>query len=251
MPSQLCRYSSEALICWLHFARIYRVSISDATCWTVIRRAAAGNDGDRSLFVRRYTPVIRAYLDARWRGRPLLSEVDDAIQEVFWDCFRENGALARADPDRPRGFRPFLHGVVRNIALRVERKHARTRERQAPTGFDPDRIASDEESLSRIFDRAWARAIMREAADEQARMARQEGAEAERRVDLVRLRFHEGMPIREIATLWQIEATKLHREYAKARREFRAALYEVVAFHHPGTPTEIERECIELLNLVR
>ena len=56
--------------------------------------------------------------------------------------------------------------------------------------------------------------------------------------------------IREIARLWAADPAELHREYARARREFKAALAEVVAFHHPGSAAAIERECAELLALL-
>ncbi len=38
-----------------------------STCWTVIQGAAAGRGDDRDQFARRYAPVVRAYLGARWR----------------------------------------------------------------------------------------------------------------------------------------------------------------------------------------
>ena len=109
---------------------------------------------------------------------------------------------------------------------------------------------ADEESQARLFDRAWARSLLREAARRQEDHARRTGAAALRRVELLRLRFHEGLPIRAIAARWQIEAATLHRDYARARQEFKTALAEVVGFHHPGTPAEIERECVNLLSLL-
>jgi hypothetical protein len=66
-------------------------------------------------------------------------------------------------------------------------------------------------------------------------------------VELLRLRFQDGLPIREIARRWGADAAALHHEYAKARQEFQAALLEVVAFHHPGTPAEVEQACANLL----
>src|SRR5262245_35421833 len=68
---------------------------SASTCWTVIRAAAAGSPDERTQFVDRYAPVIRTYLAARWRSCPLTQEIEDAIQEVFIDCFRQNGVLER------------------------------------------------------------------------------------------------------------------------------------------------------------
>jgi hypothetical protein len=69
-------------------------------------------------------------------------------------------------------------------------------------------------------------------------------------VELLRLRFHDGLPIREIARLWQADPAKLHHEYATARQEFLAALRDVVAFHHPGPSAEIDRVCADLIQLL-
>src|SRR5215510_9260970 len=80
----------------------------ETTCWSLIEGAAAGNADDRARFAHRYAPVVRAYLCARWRGSPHLQDVEDAVQEVFIACFREGGVLARADPTRGGGFRPYL-----------------------------------------------------------------------------------------------------------------------------------------------
>jgi hypothetical protein len=35
-----------------------------------------------------------------------------------------------------------------------------------------------------------------------------------------------------------------------ARHEFKAALLEVVAFHHPGSPAEVEQEAATLLKVL-
>jgi RNA polymerase sigma-70 factor (ECF subfamily) len=220
------------------------------TCWTIIRGAAAGGAEDRDRFARRYAPVVRAYLAARWRSGVLLAEIDDGVQEVFVECFRAGGVLENADADRAGGFRPFFYGMVRNVALRIETRRARAREQQSPSGVDLEAVATSEEGLSRVFDRAWAKAILREAGEAQAERAQQAGEAATRRLELLRLRFHEGLPIREIARRWNADAAALHHEYARAREEFRAALVEVVAFHRPGSPAEVERECSELLALL-
>src|SRR5437870_13493007 len=109
-------------------------SATESTCWTLTRGAAAGDAADRDAFGRRYAPVVRAYLAARWRHTPLRQHLDDAVQDVFLACFRAGGALDRADADRG-DFRPFLYGVARNVALRYEASHARRREQQPPSRF--------------------------------------------------------------------------------------------------------------------
>jgi RNA polymerase sigma-70 factor (ECF subfamily) len=92
--------------------------------------------------------------------------------------------------------------------------------------------------------------VMQEAAASQALRARILGRDAARRVELLRLRFEEDMPIRDIARAWDADPAAVHKEYARARREFQDALREVVAFHAPGSDEEIEEECKELLALL-
>jgi RNA polymerase sigma factor (sigma-70 family) len=215
----------------------------ESTCWTLIRGAALGNGADREAFARSYAPVVRAYLGARWRHTPLAAELDDAVQDVFLACFQAGGALDRAAQERG-GFRPFFFGVVRNIALRHETDRARRRADSLSSDLD---VAGRDVQLSHVFDRAWAREIMRQAAERQSQSATKKGPRAVRRVELLRLRFQEGLPIRAIADRWKVDRDWLHHEYAKARQEFRGALLEVVAFHHSGTTADTESEAAELL----
>lgn len=216
------------------------MSTSDSTCWTVIRAAAAGSPADREELARRYLSVVRAYLAARWRGSALQPDLDDATQDVFVECFRQGGALEAAGAGRVPNFRAFLFGVIRNVARRFESRPVRA--------ADPlPEIATDDASQSRLFDRTWARAVMAEAAQLQRMRADERGANAVQRVELLRLRFEEGLPIRAIAERWGVDPGPLHHAYALARKEFRAALLEAVAFHQPGSAAELEQEAASLL----
>ncbi|MDJ0976881.1 MAG: sigma-70 family RNA polymerase sigma factor [Planctomycetota bacterium] len=215
------------------------------TRWTLIRAAAGGAADARAAFAEAYGPVARAYLAARWRRHALRAELDDALQEVFVDCFKEHGALERADPERG-GFRAFLHGVVRNVALRFESGRAREREREEAAPLHG--VEADEDSLARVFDRAWARSIVQLAARRQAEAAADESAR--RRVELLRLRFEDDLPIRAIAARWGADPTRVHREYARAREEYRAALRDVVHEHHGGMPKAVDAECARILGLL-
>jgi len=223
----------------------------ESTCWTVIEEAAAGCAQARKEFALRYSPVILTYLRKRWNGSAHYQEVEDAVQQVFVECFRRGGVLEKTDPDRPGGFRAFLYGVIRNIALRTECRLVRDRKREPAAAFDLDEVERRESSLSRVFDQAWARAVLREAAARHAERAEKLGESARMRVELLRLKFQEDLPIREIAKRFKTESTVLHREYAQARKEFRAAFLEVVSFHHPGSRKEVEKECARLLDLLR
>ena len=222
---------------------------SESTHWTIIRGAAAGDAADRDAFVRRYAPIIRAYLGARWRRTPLSGEVDDAAQETFLECFKDGGALERVDPDRGTGFRRFLYGVVRNVARRRERSRARRRERQPDSGLPLEAFEAEEEPLSQVFDRAWGRAVVREAAGLQLQRAHAKGERALRRHRLLELRYGEGLPLRTIARRWQVESGFLHGQFRQAREEFRRALYDTVRSMGGGDPRSVDAECRRLMRL--
>jgi DNA-directed RNA polymerase specialized sigma24 family protein len=213
---------------------------SESTCWTVIRAAAAGSAADRDELARRYLGVVRAYLSARWRGSHLRHDLDDAVQEVFVECFRQGGAVEIAGSGQVPRFRAFLYGVIRNVVRRFEGG-------PVCAACPLPEIAAEDESQSHLFERTWARSIMAEAAELQRTRATERGAEALQRVELLRLRFEEGLPIRAIAERWGVDAAKLHHSYALARQEFRSALLAVVAFHQPGNPAEVELEAADLL----
>lgn len=226
------------------------MALNESTCWTMIQAAAAGDGPQRELFARTYEPAIRAYLAARWKGSRNAAHIDDGVQAVFVECLREGGMLSRANSESAGGFRAFLYGTVRNIARRIESgivRHGGTQSLNDTAVGDPP---ADETNLSLVFDRAWARRIMRDAAMRQSELAAQRGGAAVERVELLRLRFEEGLPIRDIAVRWNRDAETLHREYAKARKEFKDALLEVLAYHVPGDPARARQECAHLLSVL-
>lgn len=221
------------------------MSAGEETCWTLIREAASGEDRSAGDFVARYRPVVEAYLRVRWREGSCAGYVEDAAQEVFLECFKQGGALERSSQEPPTSFRAFLRGVVRNVALRWEtwREHRVERRTDSVIARQP----ADDESVATAFDRAWALTILREAVALQRERAAGD-ADGERLVELLHLRFHEGLPIREIAKRWDVSADSLHREYPRARREFEAALKEAIRFHHPHRADRPEAEFRRLLD---
>lgn len=215
------------------------------TCWSLIGRAANGDATARSAFGRSYLPLVRAFLTARWRGTALAAEVDDAVQDVFLECFRPSGPLQRAAAGNG-DFRGFLYGIVRNVALRIEG-------RRRPRGSDAEEapleeLADPAVGVSKLFDRQWAMALMREAGE---LMKQRAGDDAARlRVELLRLRFGSDLPIRDIAERWGLEPDAVHRAYARAREEFRLCLRQVVAFHLVRTEAELDDECRRLFAMI-
>ena len=159
------------------------------------------------------------------------------------------GALTRFDRKRVRNFRTFLFGVAHKVALRHEERMRGDRVRNAQSDEQLAGVADGAASASRVFDREWAVNLLRRARERQLERAAELGEDARRRVELLRLRFAEGLPIREIAKRWGVDSAGVHHEYAKARVEFKDALRAEVAFHHRGTPAEVELECRRLLEL--
>ena len=197
------------------------------TSWKEIGAAALGDPEARSQFSRKYLPIVRSYLLARWRGLPLQREVDDAVQDVFFDCLKRDGALARADAERGP-FRGFLYGVTRHVAQRKEAEWAQGNGREVAAGSVVDRVADQEISLATMFDREWAKAVIRDAFGILERQATEKGEFAQRRVELLRLRFQEDLPIREIAKRWEVSDSWLHHQCAQAKKEFERAWREVM-----------------------
>lgn len=218
------------------------------TCWTIVRAAAQGDADARSFFGRSYEAPIRALLDARGRGRVLHAETDDAVQEVFLECLKPGGALERADPARG-DFRGLLFGVTRNVAQRFEER-ARARGRIRAHDEWLREVAADQAGQETLFDRNWARALLRLSRRRHRALAAADGTAGRRRIELLERRFGDGEAIRDIARRWGVPADEVHRAYRKARSEFYRCLREVVADHcADGAP--VDSECRRLLLLAR
>lgn len=213
------------------------------TSWDLIRSAASGEPEARARFLELYGGIVQRTLEARWTGRALEQEVDDAVQDVWIQCFKPGGALERAMDRADRGFRAFLFGVTLNVARRREERRG-AREVHLPS--DPQ-VPSLATTLSSLFDRQWARALVVEARNRLLEQARRLGEDAVRRVELLRLRFFEDLPIREIAARWDEDPDRTHRQYAKAREEFRTSLRASIRRHDPRCEAEVERELERLL----
>jgi RNA polymerase sigma factor (sigma-70 family) len=215
------------------------------TCWSLVAGAAAGDTLACSRFGRTYLPLVRGFLALRWRGTRLVDEVDDVTQDVFVECFRPGGPLAHADAAKG-DFRGYLFGVVRNVALRAEAQ-ARRRPQPDPRPSPPD-AADGDPSVSQLFDREWARMLMREAGKRMLDQATD--GKSRLRVELLRLRFGRELSMAEIATRLETDLAALHRQYARAREEFRICLRSVVAFHCVRTETGLDDECRRLFELL-
>ncbi len=224
------------------------VSRALVTSWTLIRGAASGDPSDRELFARFYRPVIATYLAARWRKPVDHPDVQDGIQEVFVQCLRPGGALERVESNRPEKFRSFLYGVTRHVAATIER-HGR---RESIPVHEPrpfDEIARRDSTLSRVFDRAWATMIAREARVLMAnRLSSSERANRSAHPGAALPRGHAGTRDRGA----HADRGRGRLPGAAAREaDFRTALLDVMRRRHPTSSVgDLERRCRELTKLL-
>lgn len=219
------------------------------TCWTVLRAAAAGDDAARSAFSRGYLATVRDFLSQRWRQRVLIADLDDACQEVFLECLKPGGTLDRADESRGE-FRGLLFGVTRNVARRFEERAAGLGRLRPEDSAWLEKVQTDEPGQATLFDRSWARALLRQAKKQHRVLAIEEdGDEGRRRIELLERRFSDDEAIRHIAQDWGVPAQDVHNAYRKARSEFYRCLREAVGFHAaPGA--DLDAECRRLLQLL-
>ena len=169
---------------------------------------------------------------------------------MFVECLRQNGLLQRVDSHAPGGFRPFLFGATRNVARRFEERLSRNKEQQQASGILAN-VEADDASLSVAFDRAYARTVLRQAFDLYEIRAIADSGNMKQRTELLRRRFQDDVPIREIAKEWNVDAKTLHRSLDRAKQEFRASLLEIVAREAPtATSAELNQSCAEILSLV-
>ena len=219
------------------------------TCWTVLRAASKGDTVARSVFARSYLRPIRAYLDRRWRARNLAAHKEDAIQDVFVECYKPNGVIERVVPGQS-DFRALLYGVVRNVARRYEERAAKSIQRRPDESVYLDELPDQAEALSRVFDQAWARSVLGQAIERYRDASSQEEGLA-RRFRILRLRHDDGLAVREIAAeLGEADVANVHNDYRRARREFAAHLRAVVAMHTGAEGEQIDAECRRLTALL-
>lgn len=207
--------------------------------WSDLRKVATGDRAARQKFSTAYLEVVRAFLQVRWQGTANRGRVEDAVQDVFLDFFKPNGALQRLDPARTLSFRAFLFGVTNKVALRYEQRLAAERRRRSQAPFEPDQLPTPATS-----DREWAKGVLRRAHERMASAAAT--TRARRRVDLLTLRYREDLPIREIAARWSVDPAYLHHESAIARREYKQALRAEVAADLRSA-TGLDERCRQLL----
>lgn len=214
----------------------------------MVQAASRGDEAARAEFASVYSAAIRGFFSARWRGRVLRAEAEDAAQEVLVECLKSDGVLERAEPGRG-DFRGLLFGVSRNVARRFEERAMQLGRLLPEEENWRERVASDEAGQATLFDRSWARSMMKAAGKLHRERAQAEGESGQRLIEILVRRFQNNEEIREIAADWGVPAQEVHNAYRKARTDFHRCLREVIARHAPEG-ADLDQECQRLLELL-
>lgn len=195
------------------------------TSWQLVGLAGANGDDARREFALRYECFARRVLAKRWRGTSFAMFFDDAVQEVFVECFKSHGVIEKADPTRNSSFRSLLFQVIIHVASRFE--HSGRNHRTLHIGQDlTEFLQVDDQSGYESVTREEVNELVREAL---RRMANHENDDIRRWATLLDRHACHDETIISMASHDTEVAAKLHREYAKAKKECRATLVDVVA----------------------
>ncbi|MCX6855338.1 MAG: hypothetical protein NTV80_10585 [Verrucomicrobia bacterium] len=135
------------------------------TQWTELAHASLhgntlGREALEQLCRAYWEPVRQCIVQRGWAA----ADAQDLTQD-FFVFVMEKGVLHRVERERGK-FRCFLQGVLHNF-LRDERDHRHAAKRgggMEPSELDVAALAAPEhDNSSAIFDRAWARALMKTA----------------------------------------------------------------------------------------
>ncbi len=223
------------------------MSLSPPALRQLILSAAQGDPESRVLMVSEFEPILSRFFRARWQHTPgLRQDVQEAVQELFVELFRDQGPLQNFDPQRPEGFIPFLLGVARNVGRRIETQRSRRCRFVRPDSWD--RVPGRELECAAELDYRLVYELIQQAWDLHWERAHASGDEAVRRAHILHLRIQHDISIREIAVLWDTDATHLHRQYARARREFRRVVLDLAREQMPTQLDALGQNLLTLLN---
>lgn len=128
---------------------------------------------------------------------------------------------------------------------------ARSFHRREAAAPELDQVPADADGLSTAFDRAWAQAVLQQAAHEHRAAAQLAGDDAVQRQEILRLRHDESLPVREIAARIGVDdVDSVHNDYRRARREFSRHLKKVLQAHTGSQGSELEAQLRRLPELI-
>jgi DNA-directed RNA polymerase specialized sigma24 family protein len=199
------------------------MSLEQVSSWALVGLVGEDHREARREFAFRYDKFVRRVLAKRWLGTAYRNHFDDAVQDVFVECFKPGGVLEKADRTRGGAFRSLLFRVTCHVAARFERAHHRD-----------SRIEANDFADTSGQDNDAYRQLTREEVGEVVRGA---------------IRRMQQKIIHLAAGDTQVAGT-LHRQHSKAKLEFQSFLGEVVEETYRVPPEEVSEILQELLSVL-
>ncbi len=214
------------------------------TSWNLVSLAGTDVDLARREFALRYEKFVRRVLAKRWLGTIFCNDFDDAIQEVFIECFKPGGVIERADSRRGNSFRTLLFQVASHVAARFERSHRRWQSQ----GMDEDllnEMATTHASGYDVVTQEEVSDLVREAL---RRMIHHHDPDVRSRGQLLDRHICQNEKIIAMAGGDSGVAERLHREHRKAKKEWKSFLVEVVQSEYRVPEHEAQLIVLNLLS---
>ena len=126
------------------------MELIELTSWALVGLAGTSHCAARAEFASRYDKFVRRVLAKRWLGSPYRIYFDDAIQEVFVECFKSGGVIAKANPEQGASFRTLLFRVTTHVAARFERNHFRDSQTVSVDDANLESLHDDESAFAQI-----------------------------------------------------------------------------------------------------
>lgn len=197
---------------------------SRMTSWHLVGLAGTDTDLARREFALRYEKFVRRVLAKRWLGTVFRHDFDDAVQEVFFECFKPGGVIEKADVNRGGSFRSLLYQVAFHVAARFERTRRQQHLREGADDWLGELPSQDLSGFEAVT-REEVTDLVREAL---RRMLQHHDPDIRSRGQLLERRTCQNERINVIADGDPELAKRLHREHSKAKMEWKQYLVDVV-----------------------
>lgn len=214
------------------------------TSWNLVGLAGTDTDLARREFALRYEKFVRRVLAKRWLGTMFRHDFDDAVQDVFIECFKPGGVIEKADPSRGGSFRSLLYQVAFHVAARFERSRRQQliREQEGELLSDfPDTDLSGYEAVTREEVTDLVREALR-------RMVQHHDPDVRSRGQLLERHTCDNERINVMADGDPELAKRLHREHSKAKLEWKQFLVEVAQSEYRVPEDEAHAIVADLLS---
>ena len=228
------------------------------THWSVVLSAARNDTSRASIALEKLCRTYWYPLYAYVRRRGFSSHDAQDMTQAFFACLLERQSLANVDPEKGR-FRSFMLGAL-NYFIASEWAKAQTQKRGAGKQIISLDLAAAEERYDlepadnntpdKIFDRAWANALLATVVANLELEYRREGKEHVFEVLKQTLAgSRESQPYAELATKLNLNEGAVKTAVHRLRKRYRQVLEAEIA-NTVGSTDEVKEELTHLLGAI-